>query len=67
MSEAPFAQFHELWNEVLKPALTEWRALTDEERAAWAESCPPQYRSAMTFFFVNRLYGAPQDDPPTST
>ena len=65
-AQAPFDKFRELWQEVLEPALQEWHAMTDKDKAAWEESCPPQYRSAMTFFFLNRLYGASKDDPSPS-
>lgn len=58
-----FDQFRELWEDVLQPALKEWHAMSAEDKAVWEESCPTQYRSAMTFFFLNRLYGATKDDP----
>lgn len=66
MTGAPFEHFLELWQDVLQPALQEWHTMTDEEKQEWEESCPPQYRSGMTFFFLNRLYGASQDDPQPS-
>lgn len=67
MTGRPFEHFLDLWQEVLQPALAEWHAMTDEDQAAWEESCPTQYRSGQTFFLLNRLYGASKDDPAPST
>ena len=60
---ALFEQFREVWEETLKPALAEWHQMSPEEQQHWQDTCPPQYRSGITFFFLNRLYGARADDP----
>ena len=55
MTSQPFEQLHQVWNDLLKPALRQWHTLSEEERQEWDAKAPPELKNGLTFYLATYL------------